>query len=310
MKYPVHVFEAVARPQGYRIGEYTLDGLGELLEDTFDEVLPSKSESQLFNCCEFEDGYRTNATCLFSTALIMDIDETTRIEEVSSMLREYGALAWIYNSPSHKVEAHRFRVVMPYAAPIMNDPSLPFGAISEHKKVWLCVDHSLGNCIDKQTKDISRCFYIPGQYGSAEAHHFKFIDGTVHKPSDWVDAVWDDIRKDHEPQEPTMLDNMRENERKKRRKVMNADWAGLADCPYVKQEYIDRYLSLAKGNHHNGLFVFMCRVFGNAKIRGHEITSDEVTSLARELDFLDGGWYASGNRKIELEAQRALRYCQ
>lgn len=93
--------------------------------------------------------------------------------------------------------------------------------------------------------------------------------------------------------------------RKRSRRGCRPTWRGLFDCPYVQQDYIEEYRTLQGGWYH-GLYVFMCRVAGNAGARGVELTPEELASLATQLDELDANWYVK--RPLVREAQNAINF--
>ena len=89
------------------------------------------------------------------------------------LLTRFGHMRFVcYSTASSKTDAPKFRLVFPIRDCVPN---------SKIRKFWFALQSELGELGDKQTKDLSRMYYIPAEYDSA----FNFIfsnSGTVLDP--------------------------------------------------------------------------------------------------------------------------------
>ena len=94
------------------------------------------------------------------------------------LLTRFSHLRFVcYSTASSKTNAPKFRLVFPVRNNVPND---------RIRKFWFALQSELGELGDKQTKDLSRMYYIPAKYDSA----FNFIfsnDGDVLNPDTLIE---------------------------------------------------------------------------------------------------------------------------
>jgi hypothetical protein len=89
-------------------------------------------------------------------------------------------------------------------------------------------------------------------------------------------------------------------------KPVEETWTTLTECPFVRGDWVDEYLSLGAGQWYRGPYRFMVRVAMSAGAQGFGLTAGRLGELARELDRLDGGHYQ--DRDLDPEAENALAW--
>jgi hypothetical protein len=98
--------------------------------------------------------------------LVLDIDHGDLPLDLLSGLEWFG-----HTTFSHTPDAPRWRVVLPLAAPVSG---------ADWPEFWLRANAHFGGCIDPQTKDSSRIFYLPsclpGAPHEARQQHGEFLD--------------------------------------------------------------------------------------------------------------------------------------
>lgn len=103
---------------------------------------------------------RRAASVTHSTALVYDIDDGTKWDDIVDVLTIWGIRWWAYTTHSHTEEHHRFRVVLGI------DEAIP---ASIHRTAWLAVKDYMGWRVDESCKDICRLYYIPSAREGAPA---------------------------------------------------------------------------------------------------------------------------------------------
>ena len=281
----------------------------EFLYDCSIEPIKNKHDAFLFSPVRFKYNYRLIANFINCGAVVIDIDNGLTIQAARQLLTDIRIESLLYTTASHSPDKEKFRVVIPL---------LNFVGADEYPLFWRIINLLFGNSVDPQTKDLTRMFFVPGKYVGVqnEFHHF---EGGILSSKDWIDAGKDLIASDDErkAQLKAQKINIRRtchrgentsnpvNLVKRRMTRKHFSWRGLFDCPFVKQHYIDEYRALSEGWYH-GLYIFMCKVAGNAEARGYPIDVSELAELAEALDQFDGRWYA--RRPLAREAQNAIDY--
>lgn len=102
------------------------------------------------------------------TALVMDVDDGTPIEEFHRKLEGY-AYFW-HTSYSHTPEHPKYRIVVFLAAPVQ---------AAQWGELWLRAQAWMGGHLDPATKDASRLYYLPSMPPGAQGHDHGFVQGVL-----------------------------------------------------------------------------------------------------------------------------------
>ena len=215
------------------------------------------------------------------------------------LLTRFSHLRFVcYSTASSKTNAPKFRLVFPVRNNVSND---------RIRKFWFALQSELGELGDKQTKDLSRMYYIPAKYDRA----FNFIfsnDGDVLDP----DTL---IAKHPMPEKATLnsfFDRLPEAlqkevlEYKKNKLDNDFSWSSYRDCPFWPMQLANEYKTITKTGWYHKMYQIMVAIAGNAIKSKYPINVDEITNLCREFDIDNGNWYQK--RPIKKEADRALEY--
>lgn len=215
---------------------------------------------------------------------------------------KYGDHYFIcYSTASSRVDYPKFRLVFPLTESVKS---------SSIKHFWYSLNNELGSIGDKQTKDLSRMYYIPGDY--KDAHNFMFInrEGDFIDPNELMDkhpyvpANSGNSFVDSLPEElQKAVIEHRKNSLKNKEKY---NWSSLRDCPFVNKKIITEYKSISETGWYSKMYQFMVSVAFNSIKKGYPIDEVQLEKLARELDNQTGNWYE--NRPLRVEATSAINY--
>jgi len=203
-----------------------------------------------------------------------------------------------YSTASSTIDQPKFRLVFPLRTSVKHD---------EIRKFWYALNTELEELGDKQTKDLSRMYYIPAQYAGAYnfifSHNGDFIDHheliakhpmPEKQGNSFFDRLPEEMQKQIIEHRKSQLDNM------------NFNWSSYRDCPFFPKHLESEYRSISNTGWYHKMYQIMVALAGNAVRNSYPITSDEIAVLCRELDQDTGNWYE--NRPMQKEADRALEY--
>jgi len=203
-----------------------------------------------------------------------------------------------YSTASSTYDSPKFRLVFPLKTKVANE---------EIKKFWYALNSAFNELGDKQTKDLSRMYYIPGEY--AGAYNFIFTnDGATVDPLDF-------ILKYPMPEKSgnTFMDNLPDEwkrqlvqHRKDQMQNIDVSWNGYADCPFFPRSLGAEYKIISNTGWYHKMYQIMVALAGNAFKKQYPITPHEISILCKELDNDTGNWYQ--NRPLDKEAERAIEY--
>lgn len=227
----------------------------------------------------------------------LDVDEyDTTFEEAIAVFKDHYFIC--YSSASSTKEHPKFRIVFPLAEEVPADKIRHF---------WFALNTEFNSLGDKQTKDLSRMYYVPAQYPNA--HNFIFTHkGPLLDPSDLMnkheyvggfknsfsDKLPDHIREEMQKYRESRLTNT------------SITWSSYHDCPFVNKQMILEYKTIGEGGWYSKMYSIMVSIAANAIKRGYPISPDEISRLCTEIDQDTGAWYKS--RPLVLEAARAIDY--
>ena len=227
----------------------------------------------------------------------VDVDDYMgTVESIKEDFPDYNYIC--YSTASCSPEALKFRLVFPLTTHVGKD---------EIKHFWFALNKELGETGDIQTKDLSRMYYIPGDYENA----YNFIHEnpgptmdpqTIMDKHEYVEKSGNTLF-DHLPQ--AMQEAMMEHMKNKLTNT-NVKWTGYKDCPFFPRQLEQEYRTISGSGWYHKMYQIMVALAGNAIKNNYPITSREIAYLCRELDIDTGNWYAK--RPLDKEAERALEY--
>jgi hypothetical protein len=250
-----------------------------------------------------EDSTRSNKNVVrWGSWCAVDVDDfdihTGKLDHhLQSICGSYTFLC--YSTASSTPNHPKFRLVFPLTRAVDNKDIPHF---------WYALNKYLGDIGDKQTKDLSRMYYVPAQY--PEAFNFIFSnDNEIMNPDDMM-SKYEYARKSSSS---NFLDRLPEGMRQqviqyRKEQLQNTDitWTSYRDCPFFPKRLAVEYMSVSKTGWYAKMFQIMVAVAGNAVKANYPITAKEIATLCSELDKETGNWY--NNRPFELEANSALEY--
>jgi len=231
----------------------------------------------------------------------MDIDEFIFDGDIKEVLHEkFGKYRYVcYSTASSKPEQPKFRMVFDLGCELPSD---------DIKAFWYAMNTEFDMLGDRQTKDLSRMYYIPADY--PDAYNFIFSnDGIQLDPYDvmrkhpyiqrirgnsFMDNLPDDVKK-----------TMQEYAEKQ---LTNTDivWNSYQDCPFVNKKILMQYIAITDSGWYSRMYDMMVAISGNALRMKYPITANEVADLCRDIDNDNGRWYEK--RPLDREADNAIKY--
>ena len=231
----------------------------------------------------------------------VDVDEHIFEGDLEKELQnKYGLFNYIvYSTASSTKEHPKFRIVFPLSGDVPKD---------KIKHFWFALNKELGDIGDPQTKDLSRMYYVPGQYEGANNFIFNCFTGTDMNPYD-IMAKHNYVEK----YTTTLLDNLPPSIQKamlahRKNEMTNTTitWNNYKDCPFVNKKMVKEYNLITDTGWYTKMYGIMVSIAGNAIRKKYPITAAEITILCKEIDFENGNWYKS--RPFDKEADRAIEF--
>ena len=203
-----------------------------------------------------------------------------------------------YSTASSKFGSPKFRLVFDLMEPLPKERIRHF---------WYALNTAIGDIGDAQTKDLSRMYYVPAKYASAD--NFLFVhDG------DPIDV--DDLLARHPYNErvgtsfldrlPPALAEQVVAHRKNRLDNTDVNWSSYSDFPFWPKRLAIEYTMINDTGWYRKMYQIMVAVAAKAVAREYPITAREIAEMCRQFDNETGQWYA--NRPLEVEADRAVEY--
>lgn len=231
----------------------------------------------------------------------LDVDDYS--ESFEDAINSFGAYCNIcYSSASSTTEHAKFRAVLPLTEHVPVDKIRHF---------WYALNTEFNSLGDKQTKDLSRMYYVPARYASATNHFIRsnsapFLDPkTLLAKHPWVDPS---LRKNKTMSDRFPLEIYDRIMKHRRESLDNRSfkWTSYSDCPFVSKKMLAEYSLIRDGGWYAKLYAIMVSIAGNAMRKGYPITEYEISALAKEIDLNHGAWYQT--RPLQLEAERAISF--
>lgn len=280
----------------------SFDGFEDLLYMLAEEELPDKKAASLISPAVYTKGTtRKNDNVIeWGAWAAVDVDDHVFKGDLETELKDrFGEYYFVcYSTASSRADHPKFRLIFPLTARV-NDRNI--------KKFWFALNTEIGSIGDRQTKDLSRMYYIPGTYAGADNFIFtnkgEYIDPFVlikkhpappEKASSFIDRL-----------PPEMKKQVLEHRKAQLTRDTSVTWTGYNDCPFVSKDMISKYKATTD-NWYYGLYQIMSSIAFRAIKRGYPITAVEIETLCRELDQDTGNWYK--NRPMNKEAENALEF--
>jgi len=204
-----------------------------------------------------------------------------------------------YSTAGSRTDNPKFRIVFPLISEVDREMI---------KHFWYALNTEIEGLADKQTKDLSRMFYVPAIYPSA--YNFFFINES----SNFINP--DELMAKHHYQEKegkTFLDRLpkalREEVLEYRKGQLDnteISWTSYHDCPFFPKKLATEYRTITGSGWYHKMYQIMIAIAGNAISKKYPITSTQIADLCRQFDRETGNWYQ--NRPLEREADRALEW--
>jgi len=275
-----------------------------MLYELSEQPLGSKKDAQLISPAIYKpDTTRANANVIeWHGWCAVDVDEFEFDGDLENELSSrFGHYRYVCYSTGSSTEAlPKFRIVFPIRE---NVPA------EKIKHFWFALQSELGELGDKQTKDLSRMYYIPGKYYGAFNFIFSNRNGSPVDPAELM-LKWPYAEKatlnnffDRLPEE---IQNQIIEHRKSKLDNTNIHWTSYRDCPFFPKKLEAEYRLINNTGWYHKMYQIMVAIAGNAIKNEYPITSAEISKLCRELDMETGNWYE--NRPLDKEADRALEY--
>ena len=218
----------------------------------------------------------------------------------NELIQRFGHYRFIcYSTASSTIDLPKFRLVFPLKKAVPN---------SKIKSFWFSLQTELGDLGDKQTKDLSRMYYIPAEYADSYNFIFSNPDGVC------VDA--DELMFKHPMPEKSNLNSFFDRlpeklqqeiiEYRKSQLDQNFEWSSYRDCTFWPKNLAAEYQTINKTGWYHKMYQIMVALAGNAVKRKYPITADEIAVMCRDFDLDNGKWYE--NRPLNKEADRAIEY--
>ena len=273
-----------------------------LLFDLADQPRKDKKSAPLISPATYKpDTTRANDNVIgWAGWCAVDVDEHIFDGDLEKeLLNAYGSWNYVvYSTASSTKEHPKFRIVFPLTDDVPKD---------KIKHFWFALNKTLGDIGDPQTKDLSRMYYVPGQYKGAYNfihHNFSAIDMN---PYDIM------AKHDYVERQGTLLDNLPPaikkamlSHRKNEMTNTTISWNNYKDCPFVNKKMVKEYNLITDTGWYTKMYGIMVSIAGNAIRKKYPISAAEITTLCKEIDYENGNWYKS--RPFDKEADRAIEF--
>ena len=267
------------------------------------EKSETKATAPLISPAIYEDGTtRSNKNVkMWGKWAAVDVDDIDIPADklVEILTERFGHWDFVcYSTASSTVDRPKFRLVFNLMETVHKD---------QISKFWYALNSELDSIGDRQTKDLSRMYYVPANYDGA--HNFIF-----HNAGNPVDIDYLVVKHPYKEREgKSFLDRLPEEmqkavieHRKQSLNNTNITWTGYTDCPFFPKKLAMEYQTITSTGWYHKMFQIMVAIAGNAVKREYPITAKEIAKLCAEFDKDNGNWY--NNRPLELEADSALEY--
>jgi hypothetical protein len=153
------------------------DALQRVLYDLSSVPRKSKKDAELMSPATYKpDTTRANNNVVqWGGWCAVDVDDFVFEGDLKDeLISRFGSYRWIcYSTASSTISSPKFRLVFPLSKTVRAE---------RIKAFWYALQTELGELGDKQTKDLSRMYYIPGTYAGAYNFIFDHPNGDPIDP--------------------------------------------------------------------------------------------------------------------------------
>lgn len=265
--------------------------------------LPDKKSAQLMSPATYSiDSTRKNDSVLtWGSWAAVDVDDMIFDGDVETILKErFKEHKFICYSTASSTEAQpKFRLVFPLTCDVHKD---------DIKKLWYALQTELGDLGDRQTKDLSRMYYIPAKYKGANNFIFSHLDGSDIDPDELIAKHPMPERSSSNNFFDRLPSNIQSQIIQHRKDSMDAtyEWSSYQNCPFWPKKLAAEYISITSTGWYSKMYAIMVATAGNATKKKYPISAYEIATLCQQFDLENGNWYE--NRPLDKEADRALEY--
>lgn len=275
-----------------------------MLYDLSTKPLNSKKDAQLISPATYQPNTtRANVNVVeWAGWCAVDVDDFKSEGDLQNELySRFGHYQYVcYSTGSSTEDFPKFRIVFPLRENVQ---------AHKIKHFWFALQSELGDLGDKQTKDLSRMYYIPGLYNGAYNFIFSNRIGSPVDPGElmikWPYAEKANLNNFFD-RLPEKIQNQIIEHRKQKLDNTNIHWTSYKDCPFFPRKLEAEYRMINNTGWYHKMYQIMVAIAGNAIKQQYPITSAEISKMCRELDTETGNWYE--NRPLDKEADRALEY--
>lgn len=220
---------------------------------------------------------------------------------------KYGNYYYVcYSTSSSTIDHPKFRLVFPLTVSVKGN---------DIKSFWYALNSEFDQLGDKQTKDLSRMYYIPAKYPNANNFIFTNV-GDFISPTNLITKHPMQVTQssvatfmDRLPTEVQKKVLLHREELLKGQANYDFEWTSYGDCPFVNKKLINDYKAIAYADgsgRYSMIYKIMTSIACNAIKRKYPITPNQIAQLIRELDRDTANIYSK--RPLQTEAERALEY--
>tara|TARA_R110002153_G_scaffold56213_9_gene155486 strand:- start:1903 stop:2832 length:930 start_codon:yes stop_codon:yes gene_type:complete len=274
-----------------------------LLCDLSNQPKGSKRDAELISPAHYKDGTtRANKNVLsWAGWCAVDVDDWKFEGELKNALARaipnWGYIC--YSTASSTKDQPKFRLVFRLDEPIESERIRQF---------WHALNTELGEMGDKQTKDLSRMYYIPALYDGANNFYFDVGGDSIDVASLIAKHPYNDRQHSNNflDRLPEELQKQVIEYRKSKLDNTSVSWSSYRNCPFWPRKLAAEYVIISNTGWYSKMYQMMVAISSSAIRREYPITSNEIAQLCREFDAEHGNWYE--NRPLTVEADRALEY--
>lgn len=262
-----------------------------------------KQDAQLISPAVYTEGTtRSNKNVEYwGKWAAVDVDDyEVKGEHLESVItsRFYKFNYVCYSTASSTSATPKFRLVFDLSRNVEKD---------EIRHFWYALNSELEGIGDKQTKDLSRMYYVPANYDGA----YNFYFGNHGSSLDVDYLIAKHPYKEREGNNfldrlPPELQKAVIEHRKQSLDKTNFVWSDYRDCPFFPKHLAVEYRTITSTGWYHKMYQIMVATAGNAIKRGYPITANQIAELCRQFDQDTGNWYE--NRPLDVEADRAVEY--
>ena len=205
-----------------------------------------------------------------------------------------------YSTASSSGMAPKFRLVFPLVCRV---------EASRIKHFWFALNTEMASIGDKQTKDLSRMYFIPASYSNAFNFIFNNESGSNIDPYELMSKHKYNEKANSKDFLDRLPDAWKEQIIEYRKGKLDNDsivWTSYRDCPFWPKTLATEYISISGTGWYRQMYRIMIAVAGKAIEKGYPITADQIVTMCRQFDIDTGKWYE--NRPMNVEANNALEY--